>query len=143
MSTPSDSLRLRQKIIISESLSGVRSTHSNRSTRSQSPLSNRPSLENSTSSSTTGSQRNRLREYRAEAVFDRTTPYSTIRLIMSRAPEVPNAPAAPHLFHQLMEYCWTGLAGKQTTIRVPQVPSRVLLVRSIHHTFAPSAELQL
>ncbi|KAK6513638.1 hypothetical protein TWF506_008076 [Arthrobotrys conoides] len=107
-STPSDSLRLRQKLSITESLSGARSIRSNRSNPSQPPLSKRPSLANSMTGSMrgsiTGSQRNRLREYRAEAIFNQTTPSSTIRLIMSRASEAPNAPAAPHLFHQLMEY---------------------------------------
>ncbi|KAF3311914.1 hypothetical protein TWF173_008000 [Orbilia oligospora] len=110
MSTPSDSLRLRQKLSITESLSGahsIRSNRSNRSNHSQPPLSKRPSLANSMAGSMTGSQRNRLREHRAEAVFHQTTPSSTIRLIMSRASEAPNAPAAPHLFNQLMEYFGT------------------------------------
>ncbi|KAF3269259.1 hypothetical protein TWF217_009350 [Orbilia oligospora] len=109
-STPSDSLRLRQKLSITESLSGahsIRSNRSNRSNHSQLPLSKRPSLANSMAGSMTGSQRNRLREHRAEAVFHQTTPSSTIRLIMSRASEAPNAPAAPHLFNQLMEYFGT------------------------------------
>ncbi|KAK6352148.1 hypothetical protein TWF730_008980 [Orbilia blumenaviensis] len=116
MSTPSDSIRLRQKLSLSESLSGVKST---RSTRSQPPLSKRPSLANS-ASSMTGSQRNRLREHRAEAVFDQTTPYSTIRLIMTRASEAPNAPVAPHLFKQLMEYFGTDDEQMMTIIENQQ-----------------------
>ncbi|KAK6499100.1 hypothetical protein TWF481_011670 [Arthrobotrys musiformis] len=108
--TPCGSLRLRQKMAICESLTGHSSVRSNRSNHSQPPLSKRPSLAGSAASSSrsmTGSQRNRLREYRAQAVFDQSTPYSTIRLIMSRAAEAPTAPAAPHLFRQLMEYFGT------------------------------------
>ncbi|KAK6339914.1 hypothetical protein TWF718_009302 [Orbilia javanica] len=99
-------LRLRQQVSISESLSGVhstRSTRSKRSSNSQPPLSKRPSLANSASSSRAGSQRNSLREHRAEALLQ-STPYSTIRLIISRASEAPDAVAAPHLFRQVMEY---------------------------------------
>ncbi|KAK6523408.1 hypothetical protein TWF281_001390 [Arthrobotrys megalospora] len=95
------SFRLRQKVSITESLNGARSG------RSSQPLSKRPSFANSASGSLTGSQRNRLRECRAEAVFEQTTPFSTIRLIMARASEAPNAPAPTHLFRQLMEYFGT------------------------------------
>ncbi|EWC44875.1 hypothetical protein DRE_00934 [Drechslerella stenobrocha 248] len=99
-STPSGTLRLRQKASLSESLN---SFHSGTSSQ---PLSKKPSFA-SLSGSLTGSQRLRLCESRAEAIFDQTTPFSTIRLMMARASECPEAPAPAHLFNQIMDYFGT------------------------------------
>ncbi|EPS37265.1 hypothetical protein H072_9031 [Dactylellina haptotyla CBS 200.50] len=100
-STPTGSLRIRQKRSISESLGGLKSGPSSR------PLSKRPSFASSASGSLQGSQRLRLRQSRAEAVFDQTTPFSTIRLMMARAAKSPNDPAPAHLFRQIMDYFGT------------------------------------
>ncbi|KAF3914678.1 hypothetical protein AA313_de0205268 [Arthrobotrys entomopaga] len=101
MSTPSGSLRLRQKASLSESLNGLKSGDSSK------PLSKRPSFASSASGSLTDSQRLRLRQSRAEAVFEQTTPFSTIRLMMARASKSPNDPAPAQLFRQVMDYFGT------------------------------------
>ncbi|KAF3923207.1 hypothetical protein ABW20_dc0109992 [Dactylellina cionopaga] len=99
-STPTGSLRLRQKASLSESLNGLKSGLSSQ------PLSKKPSFASGTGSFT-GSQRLHFRQSRAEAVFDQTTPFSTIRLMMSRAAASPNDPAPAHLFRQIMDYFGT------------------------------------
>ncbi|KAK6538343.1 hypothetical protein TWF694_011222 [Orbilia ellipsospora] len=101
MSTPSGSLRLRQKASLSESLNGLKSGTSSK------PLSKRPSFTSSASSSLTSSQRLRFNQPRAEAVFDQSTPFSTIRLMMARASKSPNDPAPAQLFRQVMDYFGT------------------------------------
>ncbi|KAF3904689.1 hypothetical protein ABW21_db0208851 [Orbilia brochopaga] len=90
--SPADSMRLYKKASF-ESLSGANLTTS--------PLlSKKPSF-----NSLTSSQRSRLRESRAEAVFDQTTPFSTIRLMLARAAESgPDAPVPGHLYRQILEY---------------------------------------
>ncbi|KAF3933994.1 hypothetical protein ABW19_dt0209754 [Dactylella cylindrospora] len=109
MSTPAGSLRLRQRPSLTESLNAA----NNNVTGLKSPsLSKRASVNSSLrsiSGSLTGSQRHRLRENRAEALFDQITPFTTIRLMMSRAAsDAPNAPAPQHLYKKVMDYFGTG-----------------------------------
>ncbi|KAJ6258721.1 hypothetical protein Dda_6772 [Drechslerella dactyloides] len=54
--------------------------------------------------SLTDSQRAHLREARAEEIFDQNTPFSTIRLMLARAAECPDAPTPTHLFQQILDY---------------------------------------